>query len=157
GFTRVAVATGARWRRDGIGRGQYEAVPGHDRKGVYTPDDVMAGAEIAGPVVVYDTDHYAMGGVIAEALRAKGLDVTLVTTMPIVSAWTEMSLEQRRIQARLHALGIKILPLHGLTAIGPDHVELAYSYTGEKRLIDAASVVLVTTLVPEDRLYHELL
>ena len=156
GFTSVAVATGARWRRDGVGRGHYEPVPGHGRSGIFTPDDVMAGVEIGGPVVIYDTDHYAMGGVIAEALRLKGLEVTLVTPMAVVSAWTEIMLEQRRIQARLHEIGVKIVPLHSLTAIEPRHVTLAYAYTGEKRDIEAASVVLVTTLVPEDRLYHDL-
>jgi dimethylamine/trimethylamine dehydrogenase len=156
GFARVAIATGAAWRRDGVGRGHYEPVPGHGRNGIFTPDDVMAGAEIEGPVVIYDTDHYAMGGVIAEALRLKGLDVTLVTPMAVVSAWTEIMLEQRRIQARLHEIGVKIVPLHSLAAIEPRHVTLAYAYTGEKREIEAASVVLVTTLVPDDSLYHAL-
>ena len=157
GFARVALATGARWRRDGVGRGHYEPVPGHDRQGIYTPDDVMDGADIKGPVVVYDIDHYAMGGVIAEALRLKGLEVSLVTTMAVASAWTEFSLEQKRIQTRLHSIGVQIVPLHALTAIEPDHVTLTYVYTGEKRAIEAASVVLVTTLAPEDRLYHDLL
>jgi dimethylamine/trimethylamine dehydrogenase len=157
GFARVAVATGGQWRRDGIGRGQYESLPGHERQGVYTPDDVMDGADIEGPVVVYDTDHYAMGGVIAEALRLKGLEVTLVTPMAVASAWTEFSLEQKRIQARLHSLGVQIVPLHSLTAIEQDHVALSYVYSSEKRSLSAASVVLVTTLAPMDGLYHDLL
>jgi len=156
GFNRVALATGGRWRRDGVGRGQYEPVPGHELGGVYTPDDVMDGVAIAGPVVVYDSDHYAMGGVVAEALRLRGLEVTLVTPMAVVSAWTELSLEQRRIQTHLHELGVGIVPLHALSAIEPGQVTLAYAYGGTERRLAAASVVLVTTLVPQEGLYHEL-
>ena len=39
----------------------------------------MDGREPQGPVLVFDDDHYFMGGVIAERLRALGRDVTLVT------------------------------------------------------------------------------
>ena len=46
---------------------------------VFTPDDIMDGRLPEGPVVVYDADGYYMGGVIAEQLRAAGLEVTLVT------------------------------------------------------------------------------
>ena len=156
GFDRVAVATGAKWRRDGIGRGQYGPVPGHERAGVCSPDDVMAGVEIAGPVVVWDSDHYLMGTVIAEALRLKGLEVTLVTPAPVAAAWTDFSLEQHRNQSRLQELGVSIVPLHSLVSIEPDHVTLEYAYPGPAKRVAAASVVLVTTLAPEDGLYHAL-
>ena len=43
GAAHVVVATGAAWRRDGVGRAHSAAVPGFDRAGVYTPDDIMAG------------------------------------------------------------------------------------------------------------------
>ena len=39
----------------------------------------MAGTMPAGPVVVFDDDHYYLGGVVAEALRGAGLEVTLAT------------------------------------------------------------------------------
>ncbi|HEY7689374.1 MAG TPA: FAD-dependent oxidoreductase, partial [Dongiaceae bacterium] len=39
----VVIATGASWRRDGSGRASYRALPGFDREGVHTPDDIMAG------------------------------------------------------------------------------------------------------------------
>src|SRR5207247_2573271 len=76
GFQRVVIATGASWRRDGIGRWHATAIPGLDDIAVFTPEDVFAGKTIAGPVVVYDDDHYYMGGVLAEHLRLQGAAVT---------------------------------------------------------------------------------
>ncbi len=58
----VLIATGARWRRDGIGRHHRSPLPGFDLPAVATPDDVMAGPEAlaarwpAGRVVVVDDD-----------------------------------------------------------------------------------------------------
>jgi dimethylamine/trimethylamine dehydrogenase len=153
----VALATGAAWRRDGFGRNAPDGIAGADADCVFTPDDVFAGAEISGPVVVYDDDHFYMGGAIAEALRLRGLDVTLVTPGAVVSSWTEYTLDQGRIQARLHELGVSVVPLHKLTAIQPGGVTVSYVYTGDRRELDAASVVLVTALEPQDGLHRDLL
>ena len=43
GFDHVAVATGARWRADGVGRWHTRAIP-LDGVEVLTPDDLFAGA-----------------------------------------------------------------------------------------------------------------
>ena len=43
GFRHVIVATGARWRRDGLGRQRATAFAGSDLPGVVTPDDIMDG------------------------------------------------------------------------------------------------------------------
>jgi len=57
--TRVVLATGARWRRDGIGRANTRPIPGFDlTRSVLTPDDLLDGMAAAGPVVVFDDDHY---------------------------------------------------------------------------------------------------
>src|SRR5690606_24743467 len=58
GFPHVAIATGARWRRDGSGRAHHRPIPGSDRSHVFTPDDLFAGAAIDGPVLLFDDDHY---------------------------------------------------------------------------------------------------
>ena len=59
GFPRVILATGATWRRDGVGRALFWPVPGFDGPGVFTPDDIMAGRlPPDGPVVVYEDDYY---------------------------------------------------------------------------------------------------
>ena len=57
---------------DGVGRDSGFAVPGFDGANVYTPDDLMTGrVPNAGPVIVWDDDHYYMGGVLAEQCRAR--------------------------------------------------------------------------------------
>ncbi|MGY8997800.1 MAG: oxidoreductase, partial [Alphaproteobacteria bacterium] len=103
GASLVAIATGARWRHDGSGRYHdypMESATTHSAK-TLTPDDVMAGAKLDGPVVVFDDDHYYMGGVIAEKLVADGHRVSLVTSDSTVSSWTAFTLELGRIQARM--------------------------------------------------------
>ena len=54
----------------------------------------MAGELPQGHVVLFDDDHYYMGGVIAERLVAAGCSVTLVTPAAYVSDWTRNTLEQ---------------------------------------------------------------
>jgi dimethylamine/trimethylamine dehydrogenase len=155
-FPRVVLATGARWRRDGIGRKNRNRIPGCDGKNVFTPEDIMSGAQINGPVVVFDDDHYYMGGVLAEKLRATGLEVTLVTPAVDVSSWTSVTLEQFRIQSQLMNAGIHVLTSKNMLAVEKDHVELACVYTGKRSRLNAASIVTVTARLPDDSLYVEL-
>ena len=157
GHSLVVLATGAKWRRDGVGRGSYSPLPISEKASVFTPDDIMDGADVDGPVVIFDSDQYYMGGVLAELLRKRGLEVTLVTPGAVASAWTEFNLEQGRIQAALHEMGVEIIPLHSLQSIEDNGVTLSYAYTGTQKQLEARAVVLVTTPVPHDGLYHELL
>ena len=116
-FPRVVLATGAHWRRDGIGRKNRKAIPGCDGENVFTPEDVMAGIRIHGPVVVFDDDHYYLGGVLAEKLRAEGLTVTLVTPAVQASSWTAVTLEQFRIQSQLMNAGIDVVTNKNIVAV----------------------------------------
>jgi dimethylamine/trimethylamine dehydrogenase len=154
---RVIVATGSTWRRDGIGRAHGEAVQGFDGAAVYTPDDIMAGATPAGPVVVYDDDHFYMGGVLAEKLRGDGLAVSLVTPAMAASAWTEFTLEREHIQARLLELGVEIAANRNLVAFDGVHAKIACVYTGRESELPCASVVTVTARLPEEALARALL
>jgi dimethylamine/trimethylamine dehydrogenase len=152
----VVIATGARWRRDGLGRWHEAPIPGWDTPSVITPDDIMAGVMPTGPVVVFDDDHYYMGGVIAEALRRRGLDVTLVTPANEVSTWTTRTEEQHRIQARILGLGIVLDTGTTLASVAEDSVTIASIYTGETRELEASNLVMTTSRLPEDDLYHSL-
>ena len=105
GFQRVILATGARWRGDGVGRKHREPIPGHDAVNILTPNDIMAGKAAEGRVLLFDDDHYYMGGVLAEKLRLDGHEVTFVTPAADVSNWTHFTMEQARIQTRLLELG----------------------------------------------------
>ena len=156
GIPRVVLATGASWRRDGIGHQHGTAIAGSSGVNVFTPDDLFASVRPAGPVVVYDDDHYYMGGVVAEQLRGDGLDVTLVTPAADVSAWTHATLEHTWIEQRLHEIGVTIVEKHALAAISANGVEIEHVMSGQGRALACASVVLVTSRISNDALYHEL-
>jgi dimethylamine/trimethylamine dehydrogenase len=153
GFKRVLLATGARWRTDGVGVSNTRPVPGSDQDQVFTPEDIFMGADIPGPVVVFDDDSFYLGGVIAEELRRRGLDVTLVTTTAQVSAWSADTLEQHRIQTQVLDLGIETVTDHNLARIGGTEAELACNYSDRRRSVPAASVVMVTSRRPNNELY----
>jgi dimethylamine/trimethylamine dehydrogenase len=156
GADRVVIATGAPWRRDGTGRWLEEPVDGCELPAVLTPDDIMDGTLPAGPVLVYDDDHYYMGGVVAERLRAAGLEVRIVTPANELSTWTTHTDEQFRIQARILGLGIAVDT--GLTLAGIDETatRLECIYTGAVHEVETAAVVMVTSRTPVDSLYHSL-
>jgi len=157
GFHHVAVATGSTWRRDGVARRNLHPIPIDAAMPVFTPDDLMAGTLPAGgEIVLYDDDHYYMGGVLAELLVRSGCKVTLVTPSALVSEWTINTLEQHRIQARLLDLGVTVITTHGLQGIGAQGVTLDCTYTGRSRDLRCDGVVLVTARLPEDGLWHDL-
>lgn len=156
-FDHVAIATGSRWRADGVGRASLHPLPIADGLEVLTPDELLRGRLPAGErVVLYDDDHYYMGGVLAELLAAAGKHVTLVTPQPIVSAWTENTMEQARIHARLASAGVEIELSQSLLAAGPNAVGFGCVYTGCQTQMAADSLVLVTARLPNDRLATEL-
>ncbi len=156
-FDHVAVATGARWRADGVGRASMHPLPLADGLELLTPDELLRGKLPAGErVVVYDDDHYYMGGALAEVLAAAGKRVVLVTPQALVSAWTEHTMEQHRIHARLVAAGVTIVLSSALRAAGPDGIRFACMYTDRDTTLDADSLVLVTARLPNDELATEL-
>jgi dimethylamine/trimethylamine dehydrogenase len=156
GADHVAIATGARWRRDGVGRHARRPVPIDPRALVLTPEDIFDGAVCDGPVFVHDDDHYVLGGAIAEAMTARGLSVTLSTPAPLVSSWTQLTLEQGFIERRLVALGVRLATRRVLEAIGADHVVTRCDLTGARFETPARTIVLVTSRIAEDALHREL-
>ncbi|MEM9097589.1 MAG: FAD-dependent oxidoreductase [Pseudomonadota bacterium] len=153
----VVIATGAKWCPTGVGRALYAPIPLEEGAKVLTPDDIMAGARPEGPVVIFDDDHYYMGGILAELLQSAGAEVTLVTSVADVSNFTHYTLEQARIQKRLIEMGVKIVPLHTLSKIRAEHVSLQCVYTEREHDIPARAVVMVTMRQPVDTLYHDLM
>lgn len=153
GYQHVIVATGAHWRRDGVGRASWQPIPGHDSANVSTPDDLMAGKIPSGRVVLFDDDHYYMGGVLAELLARRGCDVTLVTAAPLVSYWTTFTLEQEKVEARLHKLGVKFLTRHTLVGIETHAARVREAISQNERGLECDAVVLVTDRLPNDALY----
>jgi len=156
GADRVALATGASWRRNGIGPWHAAAVPGSESAHVLTPDDVMDGARPDGRVVIYDDDHYYMGSVLAEALRLGGAQVTLVTPATQVSAWAFNTDEQPRTQTWLLENGVAIETAMAVDRIENGHVVASCIYTGREREIEADHIVMVTGRSANEALYAEL-
>jgi dimethylamine/trimethylamine dehydrogenase len=158
GFDHVAVATGAQWRRDGTGRWHTAPIAIDPAVGALTPDDLMAGARPQGDhVVLFDDDHYYMGGVLAELLAREGRAVTLVTPAARVSEWTVNTMEQERIQRRLIELGVEVLVSQTLVGAAPGVARIACVYTERERELPADGLVLVTARDPRDGLAAELL
>jgi dimethylamine/trimethylamine dehydrogenase len=156
GIANVIIATGAKWRRDGIGRELWQPIPGYDHAHVYSPDDIMADRLPSGRVVVYDDDHYYMGGVLAEHLANQGCEVTLLTPGPIISYWTQFTLEQHRIQERLMHKGVSLYPQHIPSAIHADSITLSNVVSGAGTDLACDAVLLVTDRLPDDDLYQAL-
>jgi dimethylamine/trimethylamine dehydrogenase len=155
-FDHVAVATGSTWRSDGVGRWHTRPVP-LDGAEVLTPDDLMAGTRPGGErVVVFDDDHYYLGGVLCELLAVEGRRVTLVTPEARASAWTENTMEQHRIQRRLLELGVEIVTTHAVLAASPGVARVACAYTERERELPCDALVLVTARLPNDTLAAEL-
>ena len=158
GFQHVAVATGATWRRDGVARWHTQPIPVDSGADVLTPDDLMAGRRPSGSrVLVYDDDHYYMGGVVAELLRSEGFEVEIVTPAAQVSAWTVNTMEVGKVQRRLLLAGVTLRTSAALTAVGAGKVTVANTYTGQLAEAAADNVVMVTARLPDEELYLELL
>lgn len=160
GVENVALATGARWRADGVGRVHRRPLPFLDPARVRTPDDLMADGPEAipsdGPVVIFDDDGFYLGGVLAELAAVAGRETIYVTPDAIVSAWSERTLEQRRIQTRLIECGVEIIPLHKLADMGAETLTLVCIYSGAERMIPCHTLVPVTTRLPNDGLWRDL-
>jgi dimethylamine/trimethylamine dehydrogenase len=154
GFSHVFLATGATWRRDGIARENREPIPGLEHVSVLTADDLMLGVSAHGKVVIFDDEHYYMGGVLAEKLRLDGHDVRLVTPAPDISTWTHNTMEQGRIQKKLLELGVELTLHHNLTSVHPGAVELACVFTDRRARHACDTLVLVTERLPNDDLYR---
>jgi dimethylamine/trimethylamine dehydrogenase len=153
GARRVVLATGARWRRDGVGRANTSPIRGLGLAGqTFTPDDIMRGVMPAGAVLVFDDDHYYMGGVLAEKLRTAGLTVALATPADRASAWTVNTLEQHAIQKRLLKLGIEVLVSRNLIEFDGSRAMVECTYTGRRTEMHADAIVTVTSRAPNEAL-----
>ncbi len=156
GFQNICIATGSQWRADGVSRQHVVPMPIDAAMPIFTPDDIMAGRLPKGRVVLFDDDHYYMGGVLAELCAQKGCDVVLVTPSAFVSDWTANTLEQAAIHRRLVAAGVKIMLNTGISEIHAGGVEANCSYTDNRTRFECDAVVMVASRISDDALYHAL-
>ena len=157
GCPRVVIATGARWRGDGVGRHWTAPVPVDDGAQVLTPDDLMAERWPEGArVTVWDDDHYYMASVLAELLADKGYETTYVTPASEASTWSRNTMEQHFAQARLLERGVRIEAFRNLSRIAPGVVATSCVHTGRIEEAEADAVVLVTARTPADEIAADL-
>jgi dimethylamine/trimethylamine dehydrogenase len=158
GADNIVIATGSTWRGDGVGSTRFTPIPGLDTISVFTPQDIFDGGSLPHEMLIYDDEHNYLGGVVAEHLAKAGHKVTLVTPLPVISAWTNYTLEQSRIVGRLHELGVEMRPRQRIREIVEGTVSLVTSDTeAELERLQPEGLLLVTARIADDSLYKELL
>ena len=157
GFENICIATGSQWRRDGVARQHVVPMKIAADASVYTPDDLMNGIVPSGKVIVFDDDHYYMGGVLAELLVQHGAEVKLLTPSAYVSDWTINTLEQGSIHSKLVESGVDITLNRGITEIHADHVSSNCIYTDRIEKYQCDAIVLVTSRIENNGLYLDTL
>jgi dimethylamine/trimethylamine dehydrogenase len=157
GFDHVAVATGARWRADGVGRWHTRPPAFDPAVETLTPDELMAGRRPEGErILLFDDDHYYLGGVLAELLANEGKHVTLVTPAGRVSEWSINTMEQIQIHRRLVDAGVELMPDRAVVAVEGGEARLRDTMTLRESTLPLDSLVLVTARLPNDALALEL-
>jgi dimethylamine/trimethylamine dehydrogenase len=128
-----------------------------NRDNVLSPDDIMDGKRPAmGPVVIFDDDHYYLGGVIGELLSAAGYAVTIVTPESVVADWTRYTLEQRHIEKRMKQAGVAILTRRNVVRVSAGEVVVLNALTDQEEVL-SGSIVAITMRLPNDHLYNDLM
>ncbi|MEI4263980.1 oxidoreductase [Roseovarius sp. D0-M9] len=156
-ISNVFIATGATWRRDGVGRSNRQPLKINAGATVLTPDDIMAGIEPPkGRILIYDDDQIYIAGVLAQELAHKGYDVTFVTPASVVSPWTEVTLEQVRIQKALIELGVDIRTGRRLSGLSTDFCDTLCIYSDRAEKLPTDSTILVTERTRNTDLYDQL-
>ncbi|MEA2208390.1 MAG: dimethylamine/trimethylamine dehydrogenase [Solirubrobacteraceae bacterium] len=154
----VVVATGARWRADGMNGPTQAPIPGAELDFVHTPEQVSArnGAIDGEHVLVYDTDGYFTAVAMAEMLLAAGKRVTVLTPFANFASFMFFTGEAFRVNRELRAQGVTVITSHVLSQIGPDTLAGQNVWSPEPVQWQADAVVLVTQRQPQDALYHAL-
>ncbi len=155
----VVLATGSRWRTDGLGYEHEWPIETDGSVCILTPDDLMADdsrLERLESVVVYDDDHYYMAAALAEKLATAGKSVTLVTPAAEPAEWSDNTLEQEHTEKRLFALGVEIIAKHTIDYIEDGQLYLERVNSETVTAIVADACVMVTSRQANNQTYHDL-
>lgn len=156
GFEHVVIATGASWRKDGMGRSNRNGITFDDGANIISPDAILRDTEANGRVLVFDDEHYYLASAIAEKLQLCGAQVTYVTTATQASEWSVNTLEQFHIQQRLIEVGVKIIVAHNLVTATDGSATLGCIYSGRETLVEVDAVIPVTSRKSRDTLLQDL-
>jgi len=156
GSDHVVIATGARWRADGVGRWRNSPFPGCGQEGVIPVEAILDGRLPEGRVAIYDDDHYYLGSAIALLAAANGCDVTLITPAESPAGWCRFTDEHRPLMQALLAAGVDSLRAQGLAGFEPGKVMLECVYSGKQTEIEAQQLVPISARIADDALWCSL-
>lgn len=157
GIPRVVIATGSTWRSDGVGRHHLSPIPISGSAVVLSASDILEGRLPVGKrVLVWDDDHYYMGGVIAELLAERGFETIYATPASEASTWTRNTMEQHFIQKRMLEKNISIRSFRALDSIENEVATLSCTFTGCRETLDVDAVIMVTARTSKDQLAVDL-
>jgi dimethylamine/trimethylamine dehydrogenase len=105
-------------------------------------------------VLIYDDDHYFMGGALAERLLLAGHRVVYVTPAESISSWSAMTNEHEFIQQRLRSLGIETRFAQSLLRVGRNSLTTGNVYDAGQNEHDFSGLLLVTSREPNDDLFQ---
>jgi dimethylamine/trimethylamine dehydrogenase len=156
GMQHIIVATGSRWRTDGIGRWSTGEIFISDLPNVVSVDQILTGFLPDSSVLIYDDDHYYMASAIALKLRAEGNEVTLVTPEGRAAGWSYYTDEQDMILKAMYEAGIQIVTDRGLIDYDGKLARLKCVFSDKEIDIAADYLIPVTARIPSDDLWIEL-
>lgn len=158
GAEHVVLATGCHWRRDGFGRSNGLGIPGlADNPRVLTFDDLLNDRLPEGRVVVFDDDGFYYASVAAELLRARGCEVAYVTPEDSIAPWSVNTLDYRHIRKRMAKLGIEAIVSHNIASFDGSTLTLENTWDDERTERPCDAIVTITSRLPDDALYQQLL
>jgi len=157
----IVVATGARWRDDGVGRWRETAFEGSHEPTVFSIERVLKGDMPKNDtskchVIIYDDDHYYMGAAIALKLRDENIAVTLITPEGRVGSWSYFTQEQYGSMIALLEAGVKVVTNQGLTRWNGSAATIQCVFSEVECTVAADYLIPITAKLPNDDLWLEL-
>jgi len=152
----VMLATGARWRSDGVGRWSNAPFAGCELDTVIGVEQVLSGYIPDGHVVIYDDDHYYLGSAIALQLCAQGASVTLVTPETSPALWSRHTEEHSLTMQALIEADVEMITARGLVAWEPGEAVLECVFSKRQSKIQADFLIPISARTPDDELWCEL-
>ena len=154
---RIVFATGSKWRSDGFGRSNTQPIKKlNNKKNTYSPDDIMNGNLPSGNIAIFDDDYYYLGPVIAELLQKKGNQVTYISTSSVVCEFGNFTSEQFNYQKSLLKNGVNLELSKNIISYDDKNLVLSCVYTEKLSKINIDAIVMITSRLPNDNLYYEL-
>ena len=153
----IVIATGAKWMSTGMSRLNHLPIPNDRSVEVITPDDIFAGWQGSGPVLIFDDDGYYMAATLALRLREHGVAVTLATPQGRAASWMTFTAEISAMNKQLIEAGVATVTNRNLTSLESGNAHLTCVFSGRTEAMPVSTVLMVTMRQGCSDLYDELL